>query len=646
MRLSLLVLLVFTLLSGCGPSTPVYDEHTLAQANTVEQMEKLLHEMQARQQQLPGDTRLNTQIQQLQQKLARALAGRFQQESERERTGGHIPVFRLEQGLPLIERLQKLDTRQAADFSSWLKKERQKTELALADQQLALQQTDPMLLKKRLQQLARLEALSGQRMELMQEDVENQYVAAIRQQVSELIQQYQYPAAEELLAAALQELPSHPQLLRLHQQAQAALLANAFEQALEDGQPQQALENLRQLMALGEAGQSVIRNLATQIAALAQYHADRGQAALKGENWVEAWEHYQQAREILLMAGQPLTTTQDWEAPLRKALQTLAVRANQEGLPGLQLTYLLMLQQIHPHPETMEAKIQRPAEATLNQAIHRLSISPFKATSEHQGLGAALSAALTSILLQRIPHDVRMVERDELEAIIRERALDAGKNNRAMSIAPADFLVQGNILDANVEHSEKQTFQTERVQTGTREISNPDWQAWQNNRKRKKLPEPPKTLQQPVFEDVRYAITLHKNTAVLSASYRLIDAASAKIIKTSTISREKTLTDVSSEGVQLGSFNKPLKIADLPSDSEMLKDLLQEVADAMSDELVATLSNSEKGHLEKARLQAERGNYAEAAELTARAWVIARAKGNPLEDIYTEMVRYALLAGI
>ncbi len=646
MRLSLLALVVFILLAGCGPSTPVYDEHTVAQAQTVAQMEKLLQQMQSSLQQSPDNSQLSQQIQQLQQKLARTLAGKFRQESERERTGGHIPIQRLEQGLPLAERLQQLDSAQAADFSNWLKKEREKSELALADQQLALQQTDPILLKKRLQLLAGLENLAGQRMELMQEDVENQYVAAIRQQVTQLMEQYQYPAAEELLAAALKELPTHPQLQYLHKQAQAALLANAFEQALEDGQPRQAMEQLYKLVELGEAGQSAVQKLGTQVTALAQYHADRGQSAIQAENWAEAWQHYQTARKILQIANQSPGRAQSWEAPLRKALQTLAVRANQEGLPGLQLTYLLMLQQIQPQPEAMEAKIQRPAQATLNQAIHRLSISPFKSTPEHQGLGAALAARLTSELLQRIPHDVRVVERDELEAIIRERALDTSKNSRSMSIAPADFLVQGNILDASVEHSEKQSFQTERVQTGTREVPNPAWQAWRDDRKRKKLPEPPKTLQQPIFEDVRYAITLHKNTAVLSASYRLIDAASAKIIKTSTISREKTLTDISSEGVQLGSYNKPLKIADLPSDSEMLKELLQEVANAMSEELVAALSESEKGHLEKARLQAERGNYAEAAELAARAWVIARAKGKAVDAIYDEMVRYALLAGI
>ncbi len=644
MRLILLSMLL--LLTACGPSTPVYDQQTLQQAQTIEQMESLLQRMEADLRKTPEDSTLNAQVQTLRQKLARALADGFQQKTQKARHSGLIPLQRLEEGLQLRQRLDNLDTTTADTFGNWLKKEREKTELALADRQFALQQTEPVHLKQRLQMLAELEALNGQRMTLLQEDLENQYAEAIAQQAEQLIGQYQYPAAEQLLAGALQALPGQPRLQRLARQVQAALLSNQFEQALEDGQPEQALQALQALAALGEESPLALQGLAPQIQALAQYHTERGQAELKAENWLEAWQHYQQARKILRMAGMEVQALSTQEAPLRKALQQLSVRASQEGLPGLQLTYLLLLQQLLAEPESLEAKIELPAQATLNHAIHRLSISPFKATANHQGLGAALAAHLTNELLRRIPHDVRVVERDELEAIIRERALDTSKPNRSMNIAPADFLVQGNILDASVEHSEKQSFQTERVQTATRQVPNPAHQAWLESRKRKKLPEPPKTLEQPVYEDIRYAITLHKNTAVLSASYRLIEAGSAKILKTSTITREKTLTDISSEGVQLGNYNKPLKLADLPSDSEMLKELLQEVAQAMSDELVDYLSHTEDAHLEKARQQAERGNYAEAAELAARAWVVARAKGQPLGAIYQEMLRYALQAGI
>ncbi len=645
---TLLLMLLF-LLVACGPTTPVYDQQKLEQANTAEQLRSLLGRMESELQQARTQEKntqsLEQQVRQVRNRLAAKLVDDFRQQAEQERVENLVPMQKLQQGTALLQEIRTLDRAAAMPFEQWLEQELEQTEQAIREQRLQLGQTDPLLINQRLQQLLKLESLTGERQALLEEDLQNQYVDAIADQVGELIRLYRYPAAGELLAGALRQLPGNTRLLSLQARVQAELSANAFEQALEEGQPDQAFA-LAQQMTKNASLKQVADRLAPQIEALARFYAEQGRVALKNENWADAWQNYQRARKLLAWVDIPYSRLSTQVAELRKALQGLSVRARQEGLPGLQLTYLLMLQSWLDQPEELEAKLLLPEQETLNHAVHRLSISPFRSTDAHLGLGAALSARLTAELLQRIPHDVRVVERDELEAIIRERALDTRNGQRGMKIAPADFLVQGNILDATVEHAEKQSYQTERVQTGVRTVPNPEHAAWLSERKRNKLPEPPKTIEQPVFEDIRYAITLHKNTAVLSASYRLIDAATAKILKTSTITREKTVSDISSEGVQLGSYTKPLKLADLPSDSEMLKELLLEVAQSMSEELVQFLSHTEEEHIRNARQQAERGNYAEAAELAARAWVVARAKGKPLDGIFAEMVEYALQSGI
>jgi hypothetical protein len=254
--------------------------------------------------------------------------------------------------------------------------------------------------------------------------------------------------------------------------------------------------------------------------------------------------------------------------------------------------------------------------------------------------GDAVASKVVQHLFEKLPNDIRVIEREQLSDVMREKTIESESGHgRSENLAAADFLVQGTILEAKVDSIDKRGKQTTRVTTQMIDMRNPDYDAWLalSSKERKKVPEPPIQIRAPRYEDVTIEVTVHRKVGLFSASFRLIDAQSAKVIFADSARAKAEHEDTSSEGVELGDFKKEFKLASLPSDTEILTALADDVSAQIGDKLGQALANPELRYSQDAERYVEEANYEAAAQALASAIVLGEEKGRDVTAQLAEL---------
>jgi hypothetical protein len=163
---------------------------------------------------------------------------------------------------------------------------------------------------------------------------------------------------------------------------------------------------------------------------------------------------------------------------------------------------------------------------------------------------------------------------------------------------------------------------------GKETIPNPAYIAWleKPERERNKIPKPEDTIQVDKPENISINITKHRKIGTFSVSYRLVDANSGKILFPDSVSKDFEFTDDSSEGVEMGDFVLPFKLAELPSDGEILDKLAKQVSTEIGSRLVAQLENQDQHYLQEADKYAQTNACNAEVDMLGRALIIMDLK--------------------
>ena len=276
----------------------------------------------------------------------------------------------------------------------------------------------------------------------------------------------------------------------------------------------------------------------------------------------------------------------------------------------------------------------------MNQtAVTRVSAAAFE--DHHRGdseFGDTVTAKIVQYLFETLAEDVRIIEREKLDEIEKERGL----SDDAAALIAVDYLIQGNILEAKVDATARAVNQRKRVVTGTETVPNPEWDRWNsmkdNERERAGLAhQPPRTITREKVEDVQIATTHHRRVGVFSVSYRVIDADTAKVMFADTQRIKRELTDTDSDGIELGDFKQEQKIANLPSTVEILDQLAEDVSRQCGEKLAAVLVDPEVQYEKNADRFVREGNYIDASQQYAYAVVLSDRKEKDATALRTNL---------
>ncbi len=316
-------------------------------------------------------------------------------------------------------------------------------------------------------------------------------------------------------------------------------------------------------------------------------------------------------------------------------LQLAEAAAKTKDQQGLALGYLLSVQKLVPDHPALKRLLGPTQRTVVDSSATWISVESIEENGSRKD-GLQIVSLVNERLGKEIPMDAKLVDRKLLDALAREAQL----RGEQFKPRPADYLFKGEVLQAIVENTENKSTKVVRAVTHRELIPNPEYEAWDRSGRRSDAAPPPK-IEMPISEDIRINISLQRKAGSLSMLYSITGSNNESVL-IDTITRKKVVSGESSEGVQLGEYQSPMKVADLPSDTEILSNLGQEIAGAIGDKLIAFLRDSEIRYEADARRLMTEDNAKAAVEKMAKAWALSQAKGKDAEKLGTELRRLSL----
>lgn len=575
-----------------------------------------------------GKKELQADINKVAKRLSGNLARLHQAEIQKQRLPmGLIPETAFPALHSQLQAMQRWDLDHFKQLTQALEQESQKSKTAIATLQAQADASKDVVKKLSLLEQQAQIAGPGSSAILALPNVRTQICDELATSIQQLIEAKQFDTALQQTTPLKQLDPKRKGVDLLVLKAQAGILLVSNQPLQDEKQIESAYQGYQKLAGHPEfpATRSILAPLAQD---LANYYSAMGSSSIGEDKYLEARQWFLRARLIRQQQAESNSNNAE-EGKLAERLFVLAEQADQKQQWGLALGYLSVVEEFAPDYPNLRKLLREHAEKVYDRALKRVTTAVFTGnTPEHSKVGNAVSSKISQFLFQNLTSDIRLVEREQLQAVLREQEISAMQNRAGgILLASADFLIQGSILDASIETIDKASKKTERVPTGTQTVPNPAFAEWQKKAKTGDGdPVPAEMITVPKMEDVAINVTVHRKVGVLSVAYRIVDATTAKVLQTDTVTEKITATGESNEGVKLGDFSVPFKIAELPADGEMYDKLAITISQKIGSQLVSILKDPEDRYAsESKRLHGEE-NFSVATERMADAMIISRHK--------------------
>ncbi len=271
------------------------------------------------------------------------------------------------------------------------------------------------------------------------------------------------------------------------------------------------------------------------------------------------------------------------------------------------LGFLLAQEVVAPQPSgKFNPTTQQQFAHIRGNTISSLSVEKFRSRYDDLNYGEVITPLISQYLQQLIGNSVRIVEGG----------------------AGVDALVTGNILEVKVESSQARNKKQMLVNVGEIQRTNPAYLAWLElpAKERKNVAKPEETISEAKQETVFITATMHRKVGIFAVTYRLVDNKNNRVIFPDSITLQSQHEDESNEGLEVGELVIPYKLAKLPTDTEILQKLSQDVAETIAGNLIGVLENQEIEYLKAADKASAQNNCGEEVENLAKALALLASK--------------------
>jgi hypothetical protein len=530
--------------------------------------------------------------------------------------------------------LNDLDPSKYLNISNTLKVEKSNTDKYIATSNDKLATLPESALREKLQTLNELYELSGKTEYQTQKDT---LISDIETQITSSLTADQIDEAlVEKLSILKQEQPSNKVIKNKLATVNGKIFENRFFAALANDEPLLAYEHFLTLTTT-EDFDTIKSNLAETGETMAQYFSALGTEATSEDKLLTAYNWHVRSNNVqsnLNISADSSSTNSFIEKVIAEYQKSMEQQNFELGLG-----YLKVIKEFSPQHSLLRTATRKTYNKVLQRALLQVSTTAFTNSQGAHDFGNNVSAKITQHLFNNLPNDVRIIEREQYDAILREVELNQSNGEEKADLVSVDYIITGNVLEAKVDSQEVQGKKTVRVTSGTQRVRNPEFTAWSDlpEDNRDDIEQPPAMIVEDVVEDVTINLTKHRKTGVFSVSYRLVDAASGKVVLPNSITLTEQFSDTSTEGVELGDFSLPFKLAELPSDLEILGTLASKAAETVGLELVAKLKNPEARYLEEGQKSAADQNFFEATSSYARAFTLSDFKDLPTDELLSAL---------
>ncbi len=302
---------------------------------------------------------------------------------------------------------------------------------------------------------------------------------------------------------------------------------------------------------------------------------------------------------------------------------------------GNALIWLQKLETLNPnYPDLFQKMVE--TRDRINRRIRKsIAVFDFGSPSNNKDAGKIVADKLITFLHKHASGDLRIIERENLQSILREMQLsqtgivDIKSAQTVGKMRGIDTFIMGNVLHYSAQTTDNPSTSQVKVLVDEEDVANPEYQTWLIMHPRPTEEEmktaPPRTVKKRNYQFVSYRQGVARVSSLLEISYKLVDTVSGENIFTNTVSGKSVKEDSYSDSVAMANIKRdPLE---LPTETEVLDELTNQKVGEMGQSVLKNYQSLEVVYFKEGQTLQKRRNYEQAIEKYIDAIYDEKLKG-------------------
>jgi tetratricopeptide (TPR) repeat protein len=272
----------------------------------------------------------------------------------------------------------------------------------------------------------------------------------------------------------------------------------------------------------------------------------------------------------------------------------------------------------------------------INKRIKKsIAVFDFSSPSASKDAGKIAANKLIAYLHKNASGDLRIIERENLQSILREMQLgqtglvDMKAAQNVGKMRGIDTFIMGDVLHYSAKTTDAPSVSQVRVLVDEEDVRNPDFSDWLIMNPKPSAEEfktaPPRTVKKRNYQFISYKQGSAKINAMIEISYKLVDTSSGENVFTNMVSGRLVKEDKYQDGVPVA--NIPHDPLELPTDEEVLDELTNGKVSEMGQSVLKNYQSLEVAYFNEAQQQQKRRNIEQAIEKYMDAIYDEKLKG-------------------
>jgi tetratricopeptide (TPR) repeat protein len=302
---------------------------------------------------------------------------------------------------------------------------------------------------------------------------------------------------------------------------------------------------------------------------------------------------------------------------------------------GNAYVWLHKVEALNPsYPELFQKMLE--TKDNINKRIKKsIAVFDFGSPSSNKDAGKIAANKLIAFLHKKASGDLRIIERENLQSILREMQLGQTgivdiKSVQTAKMRGIDTFIMGDVLHFMTKFIDNPTTSQIKVLVDEEEIRNPEFSDWllthRNPSEEELKNAPPRTIKKKNYQFIPHKQGTAKINAMIELSYKLVDTATGENIFTNTISGKLVKESRYQDAVP--SANVPSIRLELPTETEVLDELTNAKISEMGQSVLKQYQSLEVEYYNQGEQQRQRRrNYDLAIERYTDAIFDEKLKG-------------------
>lgn len=277
---------------------------------------------------------------------------------------------------------------------------------------------------------------------------------------------------------------------------------------------------------------------------------------------------------------------------------------------------------IDPNHANIFFKVQETKDNIKKRIRKSIAVFDFKSPSNNKDAGKIIASKLITYLYRNASGDVRIIERENLESILKELQLgqtglvDVDTVQKVGKMGGIDTFIMGDVLRFTTDYRDYPSNNQVKVLVDEEDVHNPAFSDWLLAHSKPTEDDlktaPPRTIKKKNYQFVSYKSGYARISTSLETSYKLIDTRSGENLFANTVSGKLAKESKYQDGVPLA--NIPQIVLEIPTELDVLDELTNAKVTEMGQSILKHFQNLEIEYFNAGQLQNRRRNSEEAVE--------------------------------